>query len=161
MAAARSARVAAKHRTKRKGTPPRGSNGDEYLYAMGPLGAAQVRIEREGERLRKWMLKLKGFALPSSDAVDALEEACLQVTKAVRALSRIPESWRPARGTLGMAPIEEGAMVEVRAKHQGKYEGIIDGDTSMRVLKIVGGRVIVDLGKGLKMPILRAHVVAV
>jgi hypothetical protein len=149
---------AAKRRAKKTVASPRGANGSEYLYAMGPLGAAQLRIERQGIKLKRWALQLKVFGLPSDDAIEALEQACEYVTKAVTALGEIPKGWKPARGTLGLIPLEEGVLVTLREAHQTKYEGIIDDLTaSMKVVKVVGGRVVCDLGGGFRMPIVRAH----
>jgi hypothetical protein len=156
--AARKARAA--KRAKRKATP-KGANGSEYLYALGPLGQAQIRIEREGNRLRKWALRLKSYNLPSAAAVEGLERASNEVDAVLAALSKIPKDWRPARGTVGATPIEEGAMVCIRAAYISKYEDILDVNGPMKVLRIVGGRVVLDLGKNVKMPLPRAHVVVV
>jgi hypothetical protein len=154
---------AAKRRAKKTPTPiTKGANGSEYLYAMGPIGAAQVRIEREGGRLRKWAIRLKSYGLPSNDAVTALEKAATGVEEALAALNDIPKGWRPARGTVGATPIETGAQVTVRDAYAQKYVGIdgMSAKSAMTVLQIIGGRVVLDV-KGIKMVLPRAHVVGV
>jgi hypothetical protein len=146
----------------RKGRPPDKlptKDGKEYLYALGPVAADRIRIERERDRLKKRMLRLRGYNLPSKMAVDELVKALDCLDRVIDLLRAVPEDWRPPRGSLAGNVMEKGATVTIRPAFLERYKGIIDNPKRpMRVEKVVGARVVIMVSDTMCMPVSRMHV---
>jgi hypothetical protein len=132
----------------------------EYLYGgFGPVQAERVRVERERARLHKRMLKLRSFELPNPAlVVGSLEMAIEYLDKATAELKKIPKGWKPARGTLGLTPVDVGTKVAIRPGSVDRYKDVLDDPTqAMKVTKVAGTRVVCRV-KGTLIMIPRVHV---
>ena len=114
-----------------------------YVYGEGPVGAEILKLERESVRVWKRVLRLKGYGLPNKDALDALTAAHQKLLDTIEHLKKVPKDWRPARGTLGATPLEEGMPVMLKESAAEQYKGLIDVKKPLKVLRVVEGKVFV------------------
>jgi len=133
----------------------------EYLYGEGPAKAAEIRIGRTATRVRKHAARLKSYGLPDPTIVTDLIEAHKFLRSAEQKLAKVPKEWRPARGTLGATPLEEHSRVKVREAVANRYEGVFDTDQPLKVVQIVGARIVCETkykGERVRIPMPRSHV---
>jgi len=136
----------------------------EYLYGEGPARAAEIRIGRTATRVRKHAARLKSYGLPDPSIVTDLIEAHKFLRSAEQKLTKVPKDWRPARGTLGATPLEEGMRVMVHSKVAKRYEGVFDVSKPLKVDQIIKSLIVCETkfkGAVVRIPMPRSHVQAV
>jgi len=127
-----------------------------------PAKDMALRYERIGKRLTKYAARLKAYGVHQS-ILDYAGSAIIQTEKAREALIKLPDSWRPERGSVYGAPLIEGTLVKLRKAFQSQYEGIFPPLATFTVTRVVRGRVICALAEsGEKTTVVfpRAHVQA-
>jgi len=132
----------------------------EYLYAMGPVKALSTRLDRMAKRLSKHIARMKSYKLPNASIVAAAERAHNNLLDTIRRLGLVPANWRPAKGTLGGAVVEEDAQVMILKKWKSRYD-MLDRLKPIKVILVRGGNLLCEVKIGgiqTKMLIPRVHV---
>lgn len=115
----------------------------EYLYGLGVDVMLRVRAERAVERWRKSLIRTQGYQFPAYLKIEEHMAAALEeMDKTVQALSRVPDSWKPAVGAVGGPLLEEGCMVEIKETAYSNYPFLDDPAQTMKVTAIHGSKIV-------------------
>lgn len=109
-----------------------------------PAKAMAHRYERIAKRLTKYAARLKAYGVDPK-IVDSAGNAVAESLRTKEFLLKLPDDWRPARGSVWGAPIVEGSTVRIREAFLAQYGGLFDDRARFMVEQIVGGRVRCEL----------------
>lgn len=148
--------MSAKKAARRVRVSPKETKGSK-----GPARAYAARVARAQERWEKHVRRIKAYGFPNH-LVDAAAENLLSAhAELASQLDKVPDGWKPARGTVPTSLLEIGSKVMLREKIADRYAGIVDSDAEFTVHRIVRNRIVckvkTDDGNML-VPMLRSHV---
>lgn len=135
----------------------------ERLHQLGPVGEMKTHASRAAYRLRKKIAKAKGYMFPADlHIVEYLEQAAAALESTALRLDQVPKTWRPAHGSIGGVPIEQGARVHLKTAYHKAHIELTDTSVTMVVTRVVGAKIVCrvehGLEKGMTIPMPRAHV---
>lgn len=131
-----------RQKAKARGRPREKTKEPEYLYDLGVAVMTKVRAQRAAERWRKALVRARRYNFPKALKVTEHMEAALDaMQKAVRALERVPEGWKPAVGAVGNSLFEVNSTVQIREKNRRTYPYVSDPSAPFKVTAIYGPKI--------------------
>jgi hypothetical protein len=141
----------ARTQARARGRPRKGNSDREYLYGLGVHKMTLVRCDRAADRWRKTITRAERYQFPPNlHILEHMVRALAEMQKAVDALERVPDDWRPAVGAVGGPLLEEGSTIEIKERHRDSYLGLLlDPSKPLTVEAVRGSAVSVQIGREL------------
>jgi hypothetical protein len=93
------------------------------------------------KRLRKHTARAKAYGFPPHlNVIESMTAAVNSLVAAVNGLERVPDDWRPLKGSVGWNVIEPGDTVMIRPRFRPQREDYVDTTKALKVTKMFGGK---------------------
>ena len=98
--------------------------------------------------------------LVGTDAHKHISHAIVALKAGREEVADLPATWQPAGATTGAAPIEPGAMVNIRDTARAAYAGLLEPAemVGLKVVKSLGSKLIATTAAGVRMVIARNRI---